>query len=156
PAPARFSISTRLPSCVSSWAASGRAKASVPPPAANGTMKVIGFSGHDCAWAWLVTVETHATSANRARLTILGSTVLSPGYAGYIRPLAGFDRLCHVISGRRLGRRRSEPCPCMQDAVHDWANRAVHTRGARRGVWSLPQGRRGDLTSSISAQRSLR
>ena len=46
PAPARFSISTRLPSWVSSWAASGRAKASVPPPAANGTTNVIGLSGH--------------------------------------------------------------------------------------------------------------
>ncbi len=51
PAPARFSISTRLPSWASSWAASGRAKASVPPPAANGTMKVTGFSGQDWAWA---------------------------------------------------------------------------------------------------------
>jgi hypothetical protein len=64
PAPARFSISTRLPNCVSSWAASGRANASVPPPAANGTMKVIGLSGH--VWAWLGPTETTAISANRA------------------------------------------------------------------------------------------
>ena len=47
PAPALFSINTRVPTCVSSWAARGRAMASVPPPAAKATMRMIGFCGHD-------------------------------------------------------------------------------------------------------------
>jgi hypothetical protein len=65
---------------LSSWAASGRAKASVPPPAANGTMKVTGLSGHVWAWAWPATAETTATSANRARRTTLDFTAFSAGY----------------------------------------------------------------------------
>jgi hypothetical protein len=48
----------------------------VPPPAANGTMKVIGLSGHvwAMAWAWPATAVPTARSASRAHRTTLGFT----------------------------------------------------------------------------------
>src|SRR2546423_10599972 len=103
----------RLPSCVSSWAASGRAKASVPPPAANGTMKVIGLSGHVWAWAvvwaWLATAETTAKSANRAHRTTLGFTAFSSGYCRLVAAIGGaivfFASLVPGFARDRAGQR---------------------------------------------------
>src|SRR3954470_12097819 len=63
PPPARFSISTRVPSCWSSCTASGRANASVPPPAANGTINMIGFCGQDWASAGPAPIQRLARAA---------------------------------------------------------------------------------------------
>ncbi len=80
PAPPRFSITMRWLSCWSSWAASGRAKASVPPPAGNGTMKVIGRCGQLCAWAGACNASTRRQPSprrSRYRLVIIGSVLPS-------------------------------------------------------------------------------
>src|SRR5215210_6339776 len=49
PAPPRLSMTTCLPSCLLSVADSGRAKASVPPPAAKGTIMITALVGQFCA-----------------------------------------------------------------------------------------------------------
>jgi hypothetical protein len=45
PAPPRLSMMSCLPVSLANWADSGRAKASVPPPAGNGTIIVTGLVG---------------------------------------------------------------------------------------------------------------
>src|SRR5882672_11463559 len=51
PAPPRFSTTTDCPHFCESFAATVRAVISVPPPGANGTMKVTGLAGYGCASA---------------------------------------------------------------------------------------------------------
>ena len=60
PAPPRFSTMTRWPSCPSSCWAIGRAKASVPPPAAKGTISVIVRPGQ--VWAWTDAAARHGAT----------------------------------------------------------------------------------------------
>ena len=57
---------TCWPSCVESCCASGRAKASVPPPAGNGETRRTGLLGHACA---STSAGRAAAMANRARRT---------------------------------------------------------------------------------------
>src|SRR5262245_58483499 len=53
--------------------ASGRAKASVPPPLAKGTTSMIGFCGHDCARANLPSARRSArkVASNKAILLFI-------------------------------------------------------------------------------------
>src|SRR5688500_5253280 len=52
PAPPRLFTTMVLPVTLANWADKGRAKASVPPPAGKGTIKVTGLVGQeDCASA---------------------------------------------------------------------------------------------------------
>src|SRR5574343_667786 len=51
PAPPRLSMISCLPVRRENWADRGRAKASVPPPAGNGTTIVTGLVGQ-LDWAW--------------------------------------------------------------------------------------------------------
>src|SRR6185295_4464798 len=63
PAPARFSTTTDCFSSRPSASATGRATVSATPPGGNGTIIVIGRSGHDCACAAAATTGTSEASS---------------------------------------------------------------------------------------------
>jgi hypothetical protein len=85
-----------LPSCFVSCAAKGLAKASVPPPAGNGTTKVIGLVGH----SWAMTAKGAAHIKNNTFfntlfkvdcLVITVSSVCHFSWLVYLLPNSSFD-----------------------------------------------------------------
>jgi hypothetical protein len=69
----KFSTMMVCPSTSPSAAACSRALASMPPPAANGTIRVMVLAGHSCAVAVVVT----AASANVAATIAFDSCTVS-------------------------------------------------------------------------------
>src|SRR5215831_4729185 len=64
PAPARFSTTTDCLSSRESASATGRATVSATPPGGNGTIIVIGRSGHVCACAAVTTAAASEASSS--------------------------------------------------------------------------------------------
>ena len=78
PAPPLLSITRGLPVSLVNCAPSGRANASVPPPAGNGTSSVTGLAGHACAQPALGRAKAAAASTwRRLREGFMGSIRLS-------------------------------------------------------------------------------
>jgi hypothetical protein len=89
----------------------------VPPPAANGTMKVIGLSGHVWAWAW--PAMTTARTVSRAHRTTVGFTVFSSDYCKLASAIGGaIVFFASWFRGSPGNGRGNEPYR-MQDATHD-------------------------------------
>src|SRR6476659_7197632 len=77
PAPATFSTINCWPSAAEYLTDSGRAKASTPPPGANGLTIVTGFAGQACAWASALAVPSAPPAIRRTHVDAL-LLILSP------------------------------------------------------------------------------
>jgi hypothetical protein len=82
PAPARLSTTTDCLSSRPSASATGRATVSATPPGGNGTIIVIGLSGHVCACAAAATTsEANSRQRNVVRQTRMRNSFVSPTLA---------------------------------------------------------------------------
>src|SRR3954463_11289710 len=103
PAPPRLSMISCLPVCLANCAPSGRANASVPPPAGNGTIIVTGLTGHAafCARAKGAAAAAAAAANPRrtARRCMLWESMLlcllCRGHAGLRSTVQVRDRRSH-------------------------------------------------------------
>src|SRR5216117_1409950 len=127
---------TGWPSATVSFSPIVRARMSVVPPGANGTIHLIGFAGHVCAAA--DTQNTSATSPT-ARAIFFNGLPLRCSRDHRARALAiDADRLC---GGRKIGPRRIVE----RDAVH-------HASFAR---FPLDVARRLDRLAALQRRRRL-
>src|SRR5918992_5902722 len=95
-APARFSTTTGWPSGAWARSASKRAKMSVEPPGAKGTIRRRGFDGY-CALA--LPRQKNARTANKnfmPALSILVGRIEPVGEASHRRPLEQAHRAAHA------------------------------------------------------------
>src|SRR6218665_699817 len=108
PAPPLLSISTCLPRALVMCALSGRAKASVPPPAGNGTISVTGLLGQSaapCASAQGAASVASAVAASRRRPWRGGQPAGGEGVIRFIPCLllwCGGETVCVKKKGQPL------------------------------------------------------
>src|SRR6266571_5150865 len=76
-----FSITMVWPSASPIASACRRALASTPPPAANGTISVIGRVGQSCAEAIVVKAPSVAAAASAIRIVVIGDSISVQGDA---------------------------------------------------------------------------
>src|SRR5262245_10023030 len=95
PAPGLLSTTTGTPTCLLSWSASSLMLMSLPPPAGQATIKVIGSEGNVCACA-----------PGAAAMTTPAATPA----ANVIRALRFISRLLVLIAWQRAAHGQQELC----------------------------------------------
>src|SRR5215470_18741040 len=113
PAPPRFSTTTCWPSVLLMRSATSRARASLPPPAGNGTTSVIGRDGKVCARLKGAERLANSRAANTRPMRGMASSPSSTRNAASLHQM--------LRTGRKLFRR-----------AHDALDNLLHLRAVNR------------------------